>query len=177
MEFQNIYFEIKNGDISDIIPLLNSYDNIYPDRQIIDAEFIRNYDNNGGGKVLIKYKYTPEYINQIKKEVKMEKEKTLISEELAQENVELKAYMDVNEDFKTAWEELKAENSRLKEELTELEEKFLTLNGKSYSYYMTLQEIKKIAETELSYDMVGNEHRHYKNYDIIRHLITKAEEE
>ena len=40
-----------------------------------------------------------------------------------------------------------------------------------------LQEIKKIAETELSYDMVGNEHRHYKNYDIIRQLITKAEEE
>lgn len=43
--------------------------------------------------------------------------------------------------------------------------------------YRILQEIKEIAETELSYDMVGNEHRHYRNYDFIRHLITKAEEE
>ena len=33
------------------------------------------------------------------------------------ENAELKAYKDVNEDFKTAWEELKAENERLKEEI------------------------------------------------------------
>jgi FtsZ-binding cell division protein ZapB len=53
-------------------------------------------------------------------------------------------------------DELKAENDRLNK---------------------TLQEIKEIAEKELSYDMVGNEHRHYRNYDIIRHLITKAEEE
>lgn len=30
---------------------------------------------------------------------------------------ELKAYKDVNEDFKTAWEELKAENKKLKKEL------------------------------------------------------------
>lgn len=44
-------------------------------------------------------------------------------------------------------------------------------------YKDILQEIKEIAEKELSYDMVGNEHRHYRNYDIIRHLITKAEEE
>lgn len=65
---------------------------------------------------------------------------------LKQENAELKAYMDVNEDFKAAWEELKAENDKLKDEITELEEKFLTLNCKSYSYYLTLQEIKEIAE-------------------------------
>jgi len=44
------------------------------------------------------------------------------------ENAELKAYKDINEDFKKAWEELKAENARLKS---------------------CLQEIKKIAE-ELS---------------------------
>ena len=30
---------------------------------------------------------------------------------------ELQAYKDINEDFKTAWEELKAENERLKEEI------------------------------------------------------------
>lgn len=40
--------------------------------------------------------------------------------ELAQENAELKAYKDVNEDFKTAWEELKAENERLREEIKEV---------------------------------------------------------
>lgn len=33
------------------------------------------------------------------------------------ENAELKAYKDINEDFKTAWEELKAENDRLKSQL------------------------------------------------------------
>ena len=33
------------------------------------------------------------------------------------EIAELQAYKDVNEDFKTAWEELKAENERLKEEI------------------------------------------------------------
>ena len=50
--------------------------------------------------------------------------------------------------------ELKAENDRLNK---------------------ILQEIKKIAETELSYDMVGNELRHYKNYEFIRHLIIAEE--
>jgi ribonuclease HII len=41
-----------------------------------------------------------------------------ISENEANEIIaELKAYKDVNEDFKTAWEELKAENDRLKEEI------------------------------------------------------------
>ena len=74
---------------------------------------------------------------------------------LEQENAELKAYKDVNEDFKTAWKELKAENDRLNK---------------------ILQEIKKIAETELSYDMVGNELRHYKNYEFIRPLIIAEEE-
>lgn len=36
---------------------------------------------------------------------------------LQRENAELKAYKDVNEDFKTAWEELKAKNFELKESL------------------------------------------------------------
>lgn len=44
-------------------------------------------------------------------------------------------------------------------------------------YHQTLKEIKDIVETELSYDMVGNEHKHYRNYDIIRYIIVKAEEE
>lgn len=45
-----------------------------------------------------------------------------VIEEFLKENAELKAYMDVNEDFKTAWEELKAENERLKEDIKYLGE-------------------------------------------------------
>jgi hypothetical protein len=88
-------------------------------------------------------------------------------------------------------EQLKAENKVLKQALDKepLAQKALVTAYSSYkkqvielykvldSYKQTLQEIKEIAEKELSYDMVGNEHRHYRNYDIIRHLITKAEEE
>ena len=48
------------------------------------------------------------------------------------------------------YEKLKAENERLKAEITELEEKFLTLNGKSYLYYTTLQEIKEIADSVMN---------------------------
>ena len=44
-------------------------------------------------------------------------ENLLSNGELQEEIAELKAYKDVNEDFKTAWEELKAENDRLKEEI------------------------------------------------------------
>jgi hypothetical protein len=87
--------------------------------------------------------------------------------------------------------ELQTENDRLKEEIEirdNLSEKFrkeaLSWANIANKYQkdktkleQTLQEIKAIAEKELSYDMVGNEHRHYKNYDIIRHLITKAESE
>ena len=100
-----------------------------------------------------------------------------------------------------AYEKLKAENERLKEEIKEVkkyqyEQEYLEKEietakvnldiGKeearhylheAYKFQKCLQEIKAIAEKELSYDMVGNEHRHYRNYDIIRHLITKAEEE
>lgn len=96
---------------------------------------------------------------------------------IAECSAKLEWYKQSEQEANEIIAELKAENAKLEEEITELEEKFLTLNGKSYSYYLTLQEIKTIAEKELSYDMVGNEHRHYKNYDIIRHLITEAGEE
>ena len=71
--------------------------------------------------------------------------------------------------------EIYKENERLKAEMTELEEKFLTLNGKSYSYYFTLQEIKAIAE-----QILNNNEFVYQNHRDIRQiirLITKAEEE
>lgn len=44
---------------------------------------------------------------------------------------ELKAYKDVNEDFKTAWEELKAENERLKTEIKEKLEIYEKIKDKS----------------------------------------------
>jgi organic radical activating enzyme len=87
---------------------------------------------------------------------------------LEQENAELKAYKDVNEDFKTAWEELKAENDRLKEENYQLQkdcqicENFIDfipckpIRDMDYDlqnvinqrdkYIQTLQEIREIAE-------------------------------
>lgn len=96
---------------------------------------------------------------------------------LEQENAELKAYKDVNEDFKTAWEELA--------------EKFLTLNGKSYSYYLTLQEIKAIAEApkpfidfsetktaiEVEYDYSAIYNELELRLHKVLELVTKAEEE
>lgn len=39
---------------------------------------------------------------------------------LKEENAVLQSYKDVNEDFKTAWEELKAENDRLNKILQEI---------------------------------------------------------
>lgn len=80
-----------------------------------------------------------------------------------------------------AYEKLKAENAQLKEEMTELEEKFLTLNGKSYSYYTTLQEIKAIAETAINGGYATKSSDYSEGMEIIGHYvmqkITKAEEE
>lgn len=71
---------------------------------------------------------------------------------------------------------LQEENKRLKAEMTELEEKFLTLNGKSYSYYTTLQEIKIIAEN--AYCLTNYTNKDMANFaKQILCLITKAEEE
>ena len=116
----------------------------------------------------------------------------------AKENAELKAYKDVNEDFKTAWEELKAENDRLKEEIKEvkkyqykqeyLEKEIETVKvnldiGKeearhylheAYKFQKCLQEIKAIAEKR---SKEGLTHNYYKGLQQIIDLITKAEEE
>ena len=60
---------------------------------------------------------------------------------------ELQAYKDVNEDFKTAWEELKAENEELKKNLNEGCLQHLTLMTEQQVLLRTLAEIKEIAET------------------------------
>ena len=120
----------------------------------------------------------------------------------AKEYAELKAYKDVNEDFKTAWAELKAENERLKEEIKEvkkyqykqeyLEKEIETVKvnldiGKeearhylheAYKFQKCLQEIKAIAESPreciLSEVSCCNI---CERLDKISHIITKAEEE
>lgn len=114
--------------------------------------------------------------------------------ELEQENAELKAYKDVNEDFKTAWEELKAENDRLKEEVqtekiysSQIEELEESIVGQKNAYKKlnsmyeenceytgklehTLQEIKAIICG--NYEIIDPQGRK----DILK-LINKAEEE
>lgn len=117
--------------------------------------------------------------------------------QLEQENAELKAYMDVNEDFKTAWEELKAENERLKEENYQLQkdcqicENFIDfipckpIRDMDYDlqkvisqrdkYYQTLQEIEDIAMGIMDDDI--EEGSAYSDARQILDLITKAEVE
>lgn len=94
---------------------------------------------------------------------------------------ELKAYKDVNEDFKTAWEELKAENECLKQEF-EIESLTDKTTGETIyrsnlvnKYKSCLQEIKAIAEQILN----KNEfvYMNYRDVRQIIRLITKAEEE
>ena len=74
--------------------------------------------------------------------------------ELEAENAELKAYKDVNEDFKNAWEELKTENKKLKQ---------------------CLQEIKEILLQAM--DVKSNAYNHFSKVEQAIDLITKAEEE
>lgn len=127
-----------------------------------------------------------------------------ISENEANEIIaELKAYKDVNEDFKTAWEELKAENDRLKEEIKEVkkyqyQQEYLdkeikemqkalkTLAEGLNKRQILLQEIKTIAETCCSEinceecpftDECNTEMEALGVCKIILKLITKAEEE
>lgn len=107
---------------------------------------------------------------------------------------ELQAYKDINEDFKTAWEELKAENERLKEEITEVkkyqyQQEYLdkeieemqkalkTLAEGLNKRQEILQEIKAIAE----YIMTSDTEKWaldepFKQIEKILEL-TKAEEE
>lgn len=120
-----------------------------------------------------------------------EPELQVIDADIALENAELKAYKDVNEDFKTAWEELKAENERLNrclmEELHHEGEKI----RETIKYKQTLQEIKAIAETpkpfkdfseiktatEVEYDYAATCNELELRLHKVLELITKAEEE
>lgn len=110
--------------------------------------------------------------------------------ELEQENAELKAYKDVNEDFKTAWEELKAENERLKYQILKWQKAYSRqyqinenkgYNKKEEQYRQTLQEIKELINTCMEF-RTCERCKFFKMCDkdlegCILSLITKAEEE
>jgi hypothetical protein len=144
-------------------------------------------------------------INQINK-LQQENEAYKQSGQEANEIIaKLKAYKDVNEDFKTAWEELKAENEVLKQALNKepLAQKALVTAYNGYkkqvlelykvldSYKQTLQEIKAIAEkpkpfkdfseiktaTEVEYDYAAICNELELRLHKVLELITKAEEE
>lgn len=101
---------------------------------------------------------------------------------------ELKAYKDVNEDFKTAYAELKAENERLEFRVQKLSED-LSCSNKclrnkidiEHKYRTTLQEIKKyiakICKEECGYVQKKRCPDCDCRYGAILDLITKAEEE
>lgn len=87
------------------------------------------------------------------------------------EIAELQAYKDVNEDFKTAWEELKAENERLKEKI---ESYVCSQNCYAYKqadkYRHILQEIKEICKN--SHTSASEDY--YRTSDKIIQKITKV---
>ena len=109
---------------------------------------------------------------------------------------ELQAYKDINEDFKTAWEKLKAENERLKKdkiglhsEIKQLEQENYGLNQELLGYKkgvqaseiielkQTLQEIKAIAKHIMTSDTEKwTLDEPFKQIEKILEL-TKAEEE
>lgn len=103
---------------------------------------------------------------------------------LKEENAVLQAYKDVNEDFKTAWEGLKAENDKLKEEVETRDNLIDHFRDEALyratiaSEYQkdrtkleqTLQEIKAIVCG--NYEIIDPQGRK----DILK-LITRAEEE
>lgn len=110
--------------------------------------------------------------------------------ELAKENAELKAYMDVNEDFKKAWEELKAENEQLKALCdtykTCYQAKHNDIDGKLFKYRQTLQEIENVLLWIDSSNVWYNGQKAYMGDELIEFLksriiniinSTKAEEE
>lgn len=110
---------------------------------------------------------------------------------LEQENAELQAYKDVNEDFKTAWEELKTENDKLNQENKELAHYLACMTEQRNKANTYLQEIKAIAEkpklfkdfseiktaTEVEYDYAAICNELELRLHKVLELITKAEEE
>ena len=117
-------------------------------------------------EIITKHKLCKDNPNCVYKQLKrkeQECEALQISENEAGEIIaELKAYKDVNEDFKTAWKELKSENEELKKIINEAKNSNLDLKSflvgeeiqNEYEQQLdklkqTLAEIKEIAEVEI----------------------------
>ena len=122
---------------------------------------------------------------RLKEEIKEVKKYQYQQEYLDKEIAELKAYKDVNEDFKIAWEELKAENARLKEELTTYGATGVCevcsdkANKLADKYLGCLQEIKEIAKMDICSNCVTQKREDNCQClaDTILQLITKVESE
>jgi len=108
------------------------------------------------------------YIANLQRQEEFDNEVTELKDELKrleQENKELKAYKDVNEDFKKAWEELKQENHLLRS----------TLHSKNF--VATMEENERLKqENELfrqAHKAEQDSRRKYENaLEEIREIIT-----
>ena len=92
---------------------------------------------------------------------------------------ELKAYMDVNEDFKKVWEELKTENETLKSQLDFEVQKKEVLEVENERLKSCLQEIKEIAKMDICTNCITQKREDNCQClaDTITQLITKVESE
>lgn len=86
-----------------------------------------------------------------------------VIDELKQENRELKAYKDVNEDFKKAWDELKQENERLKDKADHFEmandikkQDIDSLRNTNEQLRLALEDIKSILQTDTCLNIQGS---------------------
>ena len=86
---------------------------------------------------------------------------------------ELKAYKDVNEDFKTAWEELKAENDELKKIVNEAKNSKLDLKS-----FLVGEAVQNEYEQQLDQLKAKNEElKKNLNEDCLQHLTLMTEQQ
>lgn len=84
---------------------------------------------------------------------------------------ELEAYKDINEDFKTAWEELKAENEELKKIINEAKsssldlQSFLVGEAIQNEYEQQLDQLKKTLDTIK--DICNNNNELQGNFNLV----------
>ena len=90
MKIQNIYFDIIKDYPSELPDILNNYDKEHSNRKIIDADIVLR---DIYAFAWIKYKLSPEYIEQIEEKEKQKKEQCILAKELQERFLE---YLKVN---------------------------------------------------------------------------------
>ena len=116
------------------------------------------------------------YYKQLKRK-EQECEALQMSENEAKEIIaELQAYKDINEDFKTAWEELKVENEELKEIINEAKnsnlglKSFLVGEAVGNEYEQQLDQLKQtLDEIEEFCIVYSGNHDAYEN--VYKHIL------